>query len=136
MGVISLLYLMQAFQLPAGQHWLNSSRTFPLLLGFGLLLLSILCIVQAYRQKQRGEKNETPITKAMLLRGLFFIVVTLIYLAVYPMIGFFPATFIYVVAMLLFYREIKWYTAFIVAGATLLFIHLIFERLLFLPLPT
>jgi len=133
-ALISLLYIRQTYELPAGEHFLNSSRSFPLLLGFTLLLLSTFIIVNGIRK--RGDEQIKPLGRRGIQRGLYYIILTGVYIFVsIPVIGFVFSTLIYIIAGIIYYKEVKWYSSVIVSLGTLLVIYYVFNQWLLIGFP-
>jgi hypothetical protein len=64
------------------------------------------------------------------------IVLCVAYAASWTVIGYFPATFVYVVLQLRLLGERRWWLILALAGGAALLIYVVFDRLLLLPFPS
>lgn len=135
--LIGLLYIQQTLQLPKGEHLLNSSQSFPLLIGVMLVLLALILLVKCIMlwKKDRDEKK-LEINIPALKRGLFYVIITSLYIFMFiPWFGFLIGTVIFMITTILFYKEVKWYTPFIVTTGTLFVVYYVFNKLMFINFP-
>jgi len=127
-------YVWETMKLPGGSHILNSSRSFPLLIGIIIILLALIVLVKGIIAK--GSNNKRKISIIAIKRGSFYLINTAIYIfLLIPSIGFFVSTVIYMVLMLIFYKEIKWGTMLIIPVGTVIFVYFVFNQLLSINLP-
>lgn len=134
--IIGVLYLWQVMLLPKSETLLNSSQSFPLIIGITLVLLSVLLILKEVFFNKGGQEEATEPVRINWFSWIFYTVSTGIYIFVLiPFVGFIVSTLIFIIAMILYFREIKWYTAVVTAGTTMLFIYFIFNQLLNINLP-
>lgn len=134
MALVSLLYIWQTYQLPDGQHFLNSSRSFPLLFGSILLIISFLLIIKGLRHPENHPNKLFVFPRGR--RGLFYIIWTGVYIFVcIPAIGFVYATMLYMIIAIVYYKEVKWYSSVIVTFGTVLFIYYVFNQWMFIRFP-
>jgi putative tricarboxylic transport membrane protein len=133
-SLLGVAYIWQTIQLPAGDHVLNSSRSFPLLLAILLLVVSFLLLIKAVRSK--GVPTFTRIDIGRLQRGGFYLLWTGLYIFLgIPFLGFAGATVPYLIIGILFYKEVRWYQAVPVSlGAVFLFYY-VFSQLMYIKLP-
>lgn len=55
---IGLFFVIGSYNFPPGEHFLNSSRSFPMLLGYSLTGLSIWQFAQTFRKKKRRKRKQ------------------------------------------------------------------------------
>lgn len=132
--LVSMFVIWLTLQLPAGDHVLNSSRSFPLLLGVLLMIVSATQLVKA------GRLRTAVVTPAYrngnIRRGVFYVLWTGIYLfAGIPFIGFILVTILYLFVGITFYKEVRWYKVLPVSIGTILLFYFVFTRLMFIQLP-
>lgn len=132
--LVSVFFIWQTFQLPVGDHVLNSSRSFPMLLGVLLMIVSTIQLVKTGRHKKAivspsyGNGN--------IRRGVFYVLWTGIYIFVgIPFIGFILATFLYLFVGITFYKEVRWYQVLPVSVGSILLFYFVFTRLMYIQLP-
>ncbi|MGM8365218.1 tripartite tricarboxylate transporter TctB family protein [Virgibacillus sp. W0181] len=136
MLIISIFYIWQALQLPSGESFLNSSQSFPILIGISLTIFSITLIVKAFFKKSEGKKEKTDVHKIGFKRALFYILWTGLYIFLFiPFLGFTVSTIGYMIIMILFYKEVKWFTSVFVAVGTMIFVYYVFNQLLYINFP-
>lgn len=134
-GLFGIYYIQQVYHLPAGEHFLNSTRTFPLLFGGLLVILSVLLITGAL-QKKDDEKKTSNIDLVKVKRGLFYVVWTALYIFVgLPLLGFILSTIIFLAVGIFYYREVTWYWAPIISVATVVVIYFVFSKWMLIHLP-
>lgn len=131
---IGIFFVIESYQLPPGDHLLNSSRSFPMLLGSCLILLSIWQLLLARTKNEKAEKSIT--SSVSMKRGFIFILNTLLYIFILmPLIGFLSATLVFLLVGLMAYKEVSWYTATLVSVGMVGFIYLVFEKLMYIRFP-
>lgn len=132
--VFSLFYIFQTYLLPKEKNILNASQTLPYMLGTTLLFTSIILMIQGFNEVQ--EKDGDQINKTMIINGLFYSIATLLYILVgIPAIGFIYSSLIYMVAVMVYYKEVSWKWIVLVPIGSLLGIYLVFTKLLLVRLP-
>lgn len=70
---------------------------------------------------------------AMVMTGT--IVLCVLYAASWTVIGYFPATFLYIAAQLWLLGERRWWLVLALGGGAALLVYVVFDRLLLLPFP-
>jgi hypothetical protein len=131
---IGLFFVAESYQLPPGDHFLNSSRSFPMLLGYCLMILSIWQLIQAIREKTKSE-NIRPSMNA-IKRGGAFIFLTVLYIFVFiPIIGFLSSTWMFLLVGMMLFKEVRWYIATAVSVGMVGFIYVVFEKLMYIRFP-
>lgn len=134
--VIGLFLVIGSFNFPPGEHFLNSSRSFPMLLGYCLAGLSIWQFVQTIRKKKEREEEAESLSILEMKRGLLYLLLTVVYMfLLIPFIGFLFSTLIYLLIGMLYYKEVRWYTATLVSIGMIGFIYVVFEKLMYIRLP-
>ncbi|RST74134.1 tripartite tricarboxylate transporter TctB family protein [Siminovitchia acidinfaciens] len=132
--VIGLFFVVESYQFPKGEHLLNSSRSFPMLLGFILMGLAVWQLVLSFKnsEKQGTEKLPLPAIK----RGVVFIILTAVYIfLVMPLIGFLASSFVFLVVGLLYFKEVRWYTATFISLGMIGFLYVFFEKVMLISFP-
>ncbi|MEH7524237.1 tripartite tricarboxylate transporter TctB family protein [Bacillus sp. JJ1503] len=129
-----LFFVIGSFSFPAGDHLLNSSRSFPMLLGYSFMGLAIWQFIKTIREKKANTKEF--FSRLEIKRGFVFIFLTVAYIFVLiPLLGFMISTLLFLFVGILFYKEIRWYTASLVSIGMIGFIYLIFVQLMNIRLP-
>lgn len=132
--IIGLFFVIESFTLPAGEYLLNSPSSFPMLLGYCLIGLAIWQFIKTFREKKANTKE--PYSRLEIKRGVVFVLLTFVYIFILiPMIGFLISTFLFLFIGLLFYKEVRWYTALLVSTGMVGFIYVVFEQLMNIRLP-
>lgn len=130
---IGLFLVVGSFQFPQGEHLLNSSRSFPMLLGFILMGLAVWQLALAFKNNEKkGEKLSLPVIK----RGVIFILLMAIYIFLaMPLIGFLASSFIFLIVGLLYFKEVQWYTATFISLGMIGFLYVFFEKVMLISFP-
>lgn len=129
-----LFLVIESFSFPEGKHLLNSSRSFPMLLGYSFMALAIWQFIKTFREKKENTKES--FSRLEIKRGVVFILLTVGYIFVLiPMIGFMISTLLFLFVGILFYKEIRWYTASLISIGMIGFVYLVFEQLMNIRLP-
>ncbi|KAF0818576.1 hypothetical protein KIS4809_2635 [Bacillus sp. ZZV12-4809] len=133
---IGLFFVIGSYDFPPGEHFLNSSRSFPTLLGYSLIGLSIWQLIQTIR-KNKEEEGETGSASILeVKRGILYLLFTVVYIfLLIPIIGFLYSTLIFLLIGMLYYKEVRWYTATLVSIGMIGFIYVVFEKLMYIRLP-
>ncbi|MCM3093024.1 MULTISPECIES: tripartite tricarboxylate transporter TctB family protein [unclassified Cytobacillus] len=133
---IGLFFVIGSYDFPPGEHFLNSSRSFPTLLGYSLIGLSIWQLIQTIR-KNKEEEGETGSASILeVKRGILYLLFTVVYIfLLIPFIGFLFSTLIFLLIGMLYYKEVRWYTATLVSIGMIGFIYVVFEKLMYIRLP-
>lgn len=134
--MLSVFYLWQVKMLPGSEsdHILNSSQSFPYILGISLLVLSLALVIKGLKA-ERNEGKST-ISKKMIVNGLFYVLLTILYVFVgLPFLGFIYSTLIYMIALMMYFKEIIWYWAIPISAGSVLTIYLLFTRWMLIRLP-
>ncbi|MCP4396455.1 MAG: tripartite tricarboxylate transporter TctB family protein [bacterium] len=95
-----------------------------------LIILSIFLIFQALTGKMDPDPKNGRLDMLALFVG-----VTIAYLLLMQVIGYYLSTFLFLVAVMYFLSYRKYVTMFAVSGGWLLFAYLVFQRMLYIPLP-
>ncbi|MBX9976510.1 tripartite tricarboxylate transporter TctB family protein [Cytobacillus firmus] len=133
---IGLFFVIGSYNIPPGEHFLNSSRSFPMLLGYSLIGLSIWQVVQTIRKKKEEEGKTGSASIQEVKRGMLYLLLTVVYIfLLIPFIGFLYSTLIFLLIGMLYYKEIRWYTATLVSIGMIGFIYVVFEKLMYIRLP-
>jgi putative tricarboxylic transport membrane protein len=133
-SLIGVAYIWQTIQLPAEDHVLNSSRSFPMLLAIVLLVVSFLLLIKAFRNIGTSPSDRIDMKK--LQRGGFYLLWTGLYIFLgLPYLGFVGATIPYLVIGILFYKEVKWYQAVPVSLGAIFVFYYVFTQLMYIKLP-
>lgn len=134
---IGLFLVVGSYQFPEGEHILNSSRSFPLLLGFSLMGLSVWQLVQSIKSNKNYEKTERePLSLPAIKRGVTFILLMAVYIfIVMPFIGFLASSFIFLIVGLLYFKEVRWYTATFISIGLIGFLYVFFEKVMLINFP-
>ncbi|MGG4491093.1 tripartite tricarboxylate transporter TctB family protein [Metabacillus idriensis] len=131
---IGIFFVIESYRLPPGDHLLNSARSFPMLLGSCLILLSIWQLILARTKNEKAEKRIT--SSVSMKRAFIFILNTLLYIFILmPLIGFLSATLVFLLVGLMAYKEVSWYTATLVSVGMVGFIYFVFEKLMYIRFP-
>jgi hypothetical protein len=126
--VFSLIFLFLSLGFPSkGQV---SASVVPRLWIFGL----IGCCVYLLANVLRGKEEADPVTSHMPLAFLF-IGLSVIYMVLINLIGFYISSFLFLVASMLILAYRRWVVLLAVAGGWVAFSYLVFYRVLFVPLP-
>lgn len=134
--IIGVLYLWQVILLPKSDSLLNSSQSFPLIIGISLVLLAVLLILKEVIFNKVVQAEEKRRVKIDWFAGIFYAVVTGAYIfLMIPLTGFVFSTLLFILVMIMYFKEVKWYTAIITSGTTMLFIYFIFNQVLNISLP-
>ncbi|MFD1706262.1 tripartite tricarboxylate transporter TctB family protein [Siminovitchia sediminis] len=131
---IGLFLVVGSYQFPKGEHLLNSSRSFPLLLGFILMGLAVWQLLSSLKN------NETKGTKKLpfpaIKRGVIFILLMAVYIFLaMPLIGFLASSFIFLIVGLLYFKEVRWYTATLISFGMIGFLYVFFEKVMLISFP-
>jgi putative tricarboxylic transport membrane protein len=102
----------------------------PLLWVIVLAVLSIFLIVQALLGKMEPDPKSGRLDMLAMFCGA-----TIAYLLVMQLIGYYISTFLFLVAVMYFLSYRKYPVMLAVAGGWLVFAYLIFQRMLYIPLP-
>lgn len=132
--LVSVFFIWQTSQLPEGDHVLNSSRSFPMLLGVLLMIVSAFQLVKAVRHKTAVVSPS--FGNGNIRRGVFYVLWTGIYIFVgIPFIGFILATLLYLFIGITFYKEVRWYQVLPISVGSILLFYFVFTRLMYIQLP-
>ncbi|WP_226617745.1 tripartite tricarboxylate transporter TctB family protein [Cytobacillus firmus] len=133
---IGLFFVIGSYNFPPGEHFLNSSRSFPMLLGYSLTGLSIWQFAQTFRKKKEEEEEAASASIQEVKRGILYLLLTVVYIfLLIPFIGFLYSTLIFLLIGMLYYKEVRWYTATFVSIGMIGFIYVVFEKLMYIRLP-
>jgi hypothetical protein len=105
-----------------------------------IALLSLTSAANDWRAARAGEDaGDMPVVAPDTAGGPVILWVTIAlcigYAASWPLVGFFPATFLYVAVQLWLLRQRYWGILFGVPAAVTLLVYVVFARLLTLPFP-
>ena len=95
-----------------------------------LLILSIFLIVQALMRKMEPDPKSGRLDMLVV-----FIGATIAYLIFMQFVGYYISTFIFLAVVMYFLSYRKYVTIVAVSGGWLLFAYLVFQRMLYIPLP-
>jgi hypothetical protein len=137
MSIVAGLFLLLGAGLIWGASGLPEAVTlgepgparFPYLCGGIIIVLSVLLLARALRGGEGGTLAfpQWPRVAVVALAGLT-------YAALMPRLGYFPATAVFLFPVLLLLRA-RWPVALAVTVGFVVFIYLVFVRLLHVPLP-
>jgi putative tricarboxylic transport membrane protein len=121
--VFSLLYLWQSYLLPPG-NVLIGARTFPLLVGGLMIVVSLILVWQQFRPAAAGAEEKT-VEEELDLEidneeqdwpgTLIVIVAILAFIAAFDTLGFVIAIALFLFGLSTFFSPAKWLTNLIVA---------------------
>ncbi|MCF7935552.1 MAG: tripartite tricarboxylate transporter TctB family protein [Synergistales bacterium] len=136
--VISLLYSVQAMQLPKasiGNPW--APVLFPMGLGLVMLFVSVLLILKDLRRRKEGAATEAfGASKLGLAMIAGTIVLGIVYALIFEPVGFIPATLIFMGGLLLMAGGWSGWRGTLVVGFGFTFIvWYVFEKVLRIMLP-
>ncbi|VEF49560.1 Tripartite tricarboxylate transporter TctB family [Bacillus freudenreichii] len=132
--VIGLFFVVESYQFPKGEHLLNSSRSFPMLLGFILMGLAVWQLVLSFKNSEKKGTEKLPLPA--IKRGVVFIILTAVYIfLVMPLIGFLASSFVFLVVGLLYFKEVRWYTATFISLGMIGFLYVFFEKVMLISFP-
>ena len=95
-----------------------------------LILLSVFLIFQALT----GKMDPDPKSGRLDMLALF-VGVTIAYLLAMQIVGYYISTLLFLLSVMYFLSYRKYATMFAVSGGWLLFAYLVFQRMLYIPLP-
>lgn len=131
---IGLFLVVGSYQFPKGEHLLNSSRSFPMLLGYILMGLAVWQLVLAFKNNEKKGEEKLPLP--VIRKGAVFILLMSMYIfLVMPLIGFLAASFIFLIAGLLYFKEVRWYTATVISLGMIGFLYVFFEKIMLISFP-
>ncbi|WP_353150083.1 tripartite tricarboxylate transporter TctB family protein [Pollutimonas bauzanensis] len=137
LGIFSIFVLYMALSFPPipGQNF--GAGLFPKAIGIGMLICSVLLIVQGIKNK----KNEPPMAmpawlhdKAAVFRFLLVPASLAFYFVMADFLGFLLTAGLLLLVLFLAFK-VRWLTAIIVAVIGALLIHFMFYSILMVPLP-
>ena len=140
--VFSMLYLWQSYLLPPG-NVLIGARTFPLLIGGLMLVISLILVWQQFRPAAAGEQKlveeEVDIDIDMEEQDwpgtLVVIAAILAFIAGFETLGFVIAIALFLFGLSTFFSPAKWLTNLTVALCFAVGAYLLFTRGLSIQLP-
>lgn len=134
-----ILYCLIPSQIQTLETTAITAQTVPTLLIRGLLLCSIILIIQGACDKNKKEyvispaRLRDPAFRAQA-KTLIYIVMLLAYALIMPHIGFVPASLLLANGILLYFGARKWYY-YVVSSANVLIAYFVFKNLLQVSLP-
>jgi hypothetical protein len=123
-----LVFLLLSFGFPSkGQV---SASVVPRLWIFGL----VACCIYLFISTLRGNEEPDPAVGHLSLVFLF-IGLSIVYMILIEVIGFYISSFLFLAAGMLVLAYRRWAVLLTVAGGWVVFSYLVFNRILFVPLP-
>lgn len=130
--MITIVYLIASFRLPAYAYVPVDSDAVPITLGFILLALSIALFFS--KDKEDGEQKTIPRGEIIVILAVLGFV--LLYIFLFEIIGFILATAFFIFFCSRFLGFKQWVTNTIVSLAIPLFIYFLFSSFLQIQLPS
>ncbi len=124
---IALLFYLVTLTFPEEEA---GPSAIPHLWIIALIVLSIFLIIQALTGKMEPDPKNGRLDKLALFVGA-----TIGYLLVMQIVGYYISTFLFLVAVMYFLSYRKYITMVAVSGGWLLFAYVVFQRMLYIPLP-
>jgi len=116
---------------------LHYPLAYPQVLIAAIALLFLTSAARDWRAAPAGDDSPVVVSDTAGGPVILWITIALCiaYIASWPLIGFFPATFLYVAAQLWLLRQRYWGILFGVPAVVTLLVYVVFARLLTLPFP-
>ena len=118
--IVSLFYLHAAYDLPhSNQGDPVGPATFPMIIGFGLLLSAAALLVQELKKRRDHEGSwQWPLSQERQ-RHLFvlvsIVVWTIFYYMAFEPIGYVLSTVVYIFILLTYFQPARWKSNFVIA---------------------
>ena len=130
---IAVLGIMQSLRFRLWTPEGPGEGMFPLLLSALLAVLSLCAVVAAIRSPRLlGQRESSPVLRAKLLG---YVAALVVYAALFSVAGYVATTLVVFVTVLRLIEGLSWRLTLAVTLGTLILSHLLFERLLHVPLP-
>lgn len=125
---ISILFLIITYSFR--KSGVVHSGVIPRIWIFGILACCIYLLISIFSGKESPDPEA-----GSLQRPLIFILVTLIYIVLMPFVGFFLASFIFLIVGIVILEYRKWGVILAVSVGWIAFNYFLFYKLLFVPFP-
>lgn len=125
---ISILFLIITYSFR--KSGVVHSGVIPRIWIFGILACSVYLLITIFTGKESPDPEA-----GSLRRPIIFILTTLVYIMLMPYLGFFIASFIFLILAILLLEYRRWGVILAVSAGWIIFNYLLFYRLLFVPFP-
>ena len=131
---VSIVIMVMSLQMNTYGSWALAPGLFPLIASVFLAVLSSALIYEGIR-KRNVEKTKSSDDKINWFKITVVFLLTLVFTWVLPLIHFVAATIIYMLLMLLFLGERRWWVVTLISLGTTGFLYYVFGVLLGVMLP-
>lgn len=134
--VISLVYLVEALELPAGSLARPGAAVFPYVVGAGMFVSSALVVAESIRKGGAGDKDETYVPQRGDLRRAGWILAgTSAVVLLMPLLGIFAAAAVFISVSIRHIGGRPWRVSATAGALISMAIYLLFATYLRVPLP-
>lgn len=131
LGVALLIYSLYNYYTAHVQtEWKMSPYLFPVLISVFTILLAFSLFADGKRAMESEEKKKDSNSFFNFKRVVAVALMAIVYEVLMNIIGYIPATVVFLVAMIRFFGEKRWWLIVVIAVATSLIIYLLFGVLL------
>ena len=130
-GVALLIYsLFMHYTARVRTEWKMSPYLFPVLISVFAILLAFSLFADGKRAQESVEKRKDSIGFLHIKRVLAVALMAIVYEVLMNIAGYIPATVVFLMAMIRFFGEKRWWMIAVIAVASTLIIYLLFGILL------